>query len=300
IVYGIVQQHGVEGLTLATMMAGVMLLFLGFARLGSVIKYMPYPVTIGFTTGIAVIIAVTQVPDFFGLQIESVPGEFLEKIEVFWASRQTFNPWALGVGGGSLAVILLFPRITHRVPGSLIAILLMTPIVSLLDLPVETIGSRFGKVPNTLPRPHFPDFDFATLQALFPSAVAIAALGAIESLLSAVVADGMIGTRHRSNMELVAQGVANIITPIFGGIPATGAIARTATNIKNGGRTPFAGIIHAVTLLLILLFLGNWAVLIPMPVLAAVLVVVAYHMSEWRLFLNLFSSPRSDLLVLLI
>ncbi|MCA9432184.1 MAG: sulfate permease [Candidatus Omnitrophica bacterium] len=300
IVYGVVQQHGIQGLTLATMMAGGLLVILGIARLGSVIKYMPYPVTVGFTTGIAVIIAVTQVPDFFGLRLATTPGEFLEKIELYWASRETLNPWALGVGASSLGIILIFPKVTHRIPGSLIAILLVTPVVALFNLPVETIGSRFGEVPNSLPKPTLPDFDLANLQSLFPAAVTIASLGAIESLLSAVVADGMIGTRHRSNMELVAQGVANIVTPFFGGIPATGAIARTATNIKNGGRTPIAGMIHAVTLLLILLFFGKWASLIPMPVLAAVLLIVAYNMSEWRLFMNLFSSPRSDLAVLLI
>lgn len=299
VVYGVVQQHGMEGLTVATLMAGVMLLILGFARLGSVIKYIPYPVTVGFTSGIAVIIALTQIPDFLGLDIDSVPSEFVGKLESFWSHRGTFDPWSFGVGASALAIILLLPRLTHRIPGSLVAILAITALVSLLNLPVETIGKRFGEVPNTLPSLQFPAFSLEQIQTLFPVALAIASLGAIESLLSAVVADGMIGTRHRSNMELVAQGVANIVTPLFGGIPATGAIARTATNVKNGGRTPFAGMIHALTLLLILLFFGKWATLIPMPVLAAVLLVVAYNMSEWRLFLKLFGAPRSDLAVLL-
>jgi SulP family sulfate permease len=299
IVFGIVHEHGVVGLTLATMMAGGLLVILGLARLGSVIKYIPYPVTIGFTAGIAVLIGFTQIPDFFGLRIPEMPGEFLEKIEAYWTHAGTWNPWAMAIGMGSILVILYWPRVTHRVPGSLVAILTMTCAVALLDLPVETIGTRFGEVPNTLPRPSLPEFDFQLLKDLVPAALTIASLGAIESLLSAVVADGMIGTRHRSNMELIGQGIANLVTPLFGGIPATGAIARTATNVKNGGRTPFAGMIHSVTLLLILLLFGKWAVLIPMPVLAAVLLVVAYNMSEWHLFVKLFGSPRSDLAVLL-
>jgi len=300
VVYSIVTQFGIDGLILATIMAGVLLMLMGFARLGSVIKYIPYPVTIGFTAGIAVIIAVTQVRDLAGLQIEKVPADFFSKLAAYIRHVDSVNLWALATGGLALATILLWPKVTRRIPGSLVAIVLCTLLVQLLKLPVETIGTRFGAMPQGLPVPHLPPVSRELLAQLFPSALTIALLGAIESLLSAVVADGMTGDRHRSNMELVAQGAANFITPFFGGIPATGAIARTATNIKNGGRTPFAGIIHALTLLLILLFFGRWTAYIPMAALAAVLLVVAYNMSEWRLFLRLFKCPRSDRAVLLI
>ncbi len=300
IVYGIVQQHGYEGLVIATFIAGILILLMGFAGLGAVIKYIPYPVTVGFTTGIALIIFFGQIRDFFGLQISALPADFIDKMMVYAEHLAAINPYALGIGLLSLAIIIFWPRLTHRVPGSLIAILVATAMVQLLNLPVETIGSRFGEVPNHLPAPRLPQLSWELFTKMFSPAVTIALLAAIESLLSAVVADGMLGTRHRSNMELIAQGVANIASPIFGGIPATGAIARTAANIKNGGRTPIAGIIHAITLLLIMLFFGKWAALIPMATLAAILIFVAYNMSEWHLFVNIFRSPRSDVAVLLI
>lgn len=299
VVYSVVSRFGIEGLTLATLLAGVLLMIMGFARLGSVIKYIPYPVTIGFTAGIAVIIAVTQLRDLAGLQIEKVPAEFIGKLTAYARHIGTVNPWALATSALALAILLLWPKVTRRIPGSIIALLICTLVVHLFKLPVETIGSRFGEMPRGLPAPRMPLFSWSLVKELFPSALTIALLGAIESLLSAVVADGMTGRRHRSNMELVAQGAANLVAPFFGGIPATGAIARTATNIKNGGRTPFAGMIHAITLLLILLFFGRWCALIPMAALAAILLVVAYNMSEWRLFVRLFNCPRSDCAVLL-
>ncbi|MDD3276549.1 MAG: SulP family inorganic anion transporter, partial [Kiritimatiellales bacterium] len=278
--------------------AGVMLVVMGICCLGSIIKYLPYPLIIGFTTGIAVIIAVTQIPAFLGMQLETFPGEFIGKLEAIGTHLNLVDPLSAGLGLLALLIMIIWPRVTRRIPGSLIAILVTTLLVTLLKLPVETIGSRFG-VPNHLPAFTVPVISFELMKSLFAPALTIALLAAIESLLSAVVADGMTGQRHRSNMELVAQGIANIVCPFFGGIPATGAIARTATNIKNGGTTPLAGIVHAVTLTLILLFFGRYAALIPMPALAAILLVVAYNMSEWRFFVKLFRSPRSDVLVLL-
>ncbi|HLG32528.1 MAG TPA: sulfate permease [Ignavibacteriaceae bacterium] len=299
IVYGIVQQYGVNGLILATLMAGVILVIMGFAKFGSIIKFIPHPVVVGFTSGIALIIFSSQVKDFFGLNIESVPAEFFEKWIVFSQNLFSFNYWSFFIGAVSLIIIIFFPKITHRIPGSIVAIIAATLLVDIFQLPVETIGSRFGEIPSSFPLPVFPDFDFNVIRNLISPATTIAILAAIESLLSAVVADGMIGGRHRSNMELIAQGAANIVTPLFGGIPATGAIARTATNIKNGGRTPVAGIVHALVLLLIMLFFGSWAKLIPMPALAAVLIIVAYNMSEWRSFVEIFKYPKSDTAVLL-
>ncbi len=299
IVYGIVQQYGMAGLTVATLMAGVMLVLMGVCRLGSVLKYLPYPLIIGFTTGIAVIIAVTQIPAFLGMKLEKFPGEFTGKIEAIGTHLHLIDPLSAELGLLALLIMIIWPRVTRRVPGSLIAILVTTLLVTLLKLPVETIGSRFGAVANHLPVFTFPSVNLELMRGLFQPALTIALLAAIESLLSAVVADGMTGQKHRSNMELVAQGIANIASPLFGGIPATGAIARTATNIKNGGTTPLAGIVHAITLLLILLFFGRYAALIPMSVLAAVLLIVAYNMSELHFFVKLFRSPRSDILVLL-
>jgi len=299
IIYGIVQQYGMAGLTVATLMAGVMLVLMGACRLGSVLKYLPYPLIIGFTTGIAVIIAVTQIPAFLGMKLEKFPGEFVGKLEAIGTHLDLIDPLSAALGLLALLIMIIWPRITRRIPGSLIAILVTTLLVSLLKLPVETIGSRFGSVPNHLPAFVFPSVSLELMRVLFQPALTIALLAAIESLLSAVVADGMTGQRHRSNMELVAQGIANIASPLFGGIPATGAIARTATNIKNGGTTPLAGIVHAITLLLILLFFGQYAALIPMSALAAILLIVAYNMSEWHFFVKLFNSPRSDVLVLL-
>lgn len=300
IIYGIVQQYGYDGLAVATIIAGVLLVAMGLLRMGAFLKFIPYPVTVGFTTGIALIIFSGQIRDFFGLRMESVPADFVEKWAAYIHAATTVNWQALAVGAASLAIVFLWPRITPKIPGSLVAIVLATAAVHLLSLNVETIGSRFGSVPNTLPAPHFPHLTWGLITKMFSPAITIALLAAIESLLAAVVADGMMGTRHRSNMELIAQGIGNIVSPIFQGIPATGAIARTATNIKSGGRTPFSAIIHAVTLLLIMLFFGRWAALIPMPTLAAILIFVSYNMSEYHAFLKLLKSPKSDVAVLLV
>jgi SulP family sulfate permease len=299
IVYGIIQQYGMTGLMIATIMAGIILVIMGFARFGSIIKFIPYPVVVGFTSGIALLIFSTQIKDLFGLAMRSVPSEFHEKWIAYGQSISTLNYYAFGIAALSLLIMIFWPRVTHRIPGSLIAIIVSTLLVHLLQLPVETIGSRFGEIPSNIPEPHFYQINLSVIKNLIAPATTIAILAAIESLLSAVVADGMIGGKHRSNMELIAQGLANIASPIFGGIPATGAIARTATNIKNGGRTPIAGIVHSLTLLLIMLFFGKLAKLIPMATLAAILVIVAYNMSEWRSFKSLLKSPRSDVVVLL-
>jgi SulP family sulfate permease len=299
IVYGIVQVHGIDGLIIATFMAGVMLIIMGFARLGSVIKFIPYSLIIGFTSGIALIIFSSEVKDLFGLKMGAVPADFTDKWKSYILYFHTTQLATVIIGASTIAIITLWPKITRKVPGSLIAILVTTLAMQLLHLPIETIGSKFGGIPSSLPKPAIPRIDFATIKNLIQPAFTIALLGGIESLLSAVVSDGMIGGNHKSNMELVAQGTANIFSSIFGGIPATGAIARTATNVKNGGRTPVAGITHAITLLLILLFFGKWASLIPMATLAGVLVVVAYNMSEWRHFLSVIKGPGSDSAILL-
>ncbi|MGE5313557.1 MAG: SulP family inorganic anion transporter [Acidobacteriota bacterium] len=300
IIYGIVQRYGFDGLATATLIAGVLLVIMGLARLGNLLKFIPYPLTVGFTSGIALIIFSGQVKDFLGLQIANVPADFMEKWYVYFHSFSTLNYWALGIGVLSLLIVMFTPRFSAKVPGSLAAIIVATMLVQYFQLPVETIGSRFGSVPNTLPLPSMPKISWSLVSQMFSPAVTIALLAAIESLLSAVVADGMIGSRHRSNMELIALGTANFFTPFFGGIPATGAIARTATNIKNGGRTPISGIVHSVVLLLIMLLFGRWAALIPMPALAAILIVVAYNMSEWHSFVRIFSTPRSDVLIMVI
>jgi len=299
IVYAIVQRYGVDGLAAATLLAGVILAGFGLARLGGAIKFIPYPVTIGFTSGIALIIFSGEVKDFLGLRMGTVPPEFVEKWRAFGGHLATMSPWAVLVSVLTLAIIVAWPRFNRRIPSPFVALIVTTALVQLLHLPVETIGTRFGVINAALPRPALPAITLAQLPALMGPAFTIALLGAVESLLSAVVSDGMIGGRHRSNMELVAQGLANIASPLFGGIPATGAIARTATNVKNGGRTPVAGITHSVTLLLITLFFGRWAGLIPMATLAGILVVVAYSMSEWRTFVNEFRAPKSDVAVLL-
>ncbi len=299
IVYGIVQQHGLDGLIVATMMAGVILVVLGLARLGTAIKFIPHPVVVGFTSGIALVIFSGEIKDLLGLRMGDVPPDFFARWGAYARNLGNFTPAAVGIGALSLAIIVLWPRVNRKIPGAFVALLATTAIAHLFSLPVETIGSRFGAIPSSLPTPTFPSVSLPMIRSLVGPAFTIAMLGAIESLLSAVVADGMIGGKHRSNMELVAQGVANLATPLFGGIPATGAIARTATNVKNGGRTPVAGMFHAITLLLITLVFGRWAGLIPMATLAAILAVVAYHMSEWRNFRAEFSAPRSDLLVLL-
>lgn len=299
IVYGIIQEYGTTGLAVATIMAGVILVIMGFSKLGSLIKFIPYPVVVGFTSGIALLIFSTQVQDFFGLQIQNVPSEFHEKWLAYFQSFSSINIYVTGIALLSILIMIFWPKITHRIPGSLIAIILTTIVVIVFKLPVDTIGSRFGEIPSNLPSPTYYDINLSVIRNLIGPATVIALLAAIESLLSAVVADGMIGGKHRSNMELIAQGLANIATPIFGGIPATGAIARTATNIKNGGRTPVAGIIHSLTLLLIMLLFGSYAKLIPMATLAAILIMVSYNMSEWHSFKSLLKSPRSDVVVLL-
>jgi SulP family sulfate permease len=300
IIYGIVHQYGYEGLAVATLIAGVLLILMGLFRMGALLKFIPYPVTVGFTTGIALIIFSSQVGDFLGFNLVSPPAGFIEKLVAYREHLNEVNLYALAVGLFSLVVITVWPKITRRLPGMLIAILLATLLVKVFNLPVVTIGSRFGSVPNHLPSPHLPTISLALVREMFSPAVTIAFLAALESLLAAVVADGMMGTRHRSNMELIAQGAGNIGSVLFGGIPATGAIARTATNIKSGGRTPVAGMIHAVVLLLILLFFGKYSALIPMPTLAAILIVVAYNMSEWKEFKDLMRGTKSDLVVLLV
>ncbi len=299
IVYGIVQNYGTTGLAIATIMAGVILVVMGLVKFGSLIKFIPYPVVVGFTSGIALLIFSTQMKDFFGLSIDKVPAEFHEKWIAYFESFSTINYYTLGIALLALIIMIFWPRITHRIPGSLVAIIVTTVLVIVMKLPVDTIGSIFGDIPSDIPAPSSFEINLGVIKNLIGPAMVIALLAAIESLLSAVVADGMIGSKHRSNMELIAQGLANIVTPIFGGIPATGAIARTATNIKNGGRTPVAGIIHAITLLLIMLFFGSYAKLIPMATLAAILIIVSYNMSEWHNFVNLLKSPKSDVAVLL-
>jgi SulP family sulfate permease len=299
IVYGIVQRYGIEGLTIATLMAGVLLIGFGLARLGTAIRFIPHPLITGFTSGIAVIIASGEVKDALGLRIGAVPADFVERLHLFAQHLGTINWAAAGICLASVATIVVWPRVSRRIPGPLIALLATTVAAHVLHLNVETIGSRFGALAAQFPHPVVPHVSYADAVLLVRPAFTIALLGAIESLLSAVVSDGMIGGQHRSNMELVAQGVANIASPLFGGIPATGAIARTATNIKNGGRTPVAGMMHAITVLLITLFFGRWAGLIPMATLAGILLVVAYQMSEWRVFRAELTSPRSDVLVLL-
>jgi SulP family sulfate permease len=299
IVYGIVQTHGINGLIIATFMAGIMLIIMGLARLGAMIKFIPHSLIIGFTSGIALIIFSSQMKDFFGLNMGTVPADFTDKWKEYIRHFNSVNIYSLGLAVATVLIIALWPKVTRKVPGSLIAILLTTAAVQLLNLQVETIGSRFGNISSSLPSAALPSLDFHTIKTLIQPAFTIALLAGIESLLSALVADGMIGGNHRSNMELVAQGTANIFSSLFGGIPATGAIARTATNIKNGGRTPVAGIVHAVTLLLIILFIGKWAALIPMATLAGILIVVAYNMSEWESFISVTKGPRSDVGILL-
>lgn len=306
IVYGVIQQYGISGLTVATIIAGVLLVLLGVFKLGTVIKFIPYPVVVGFTSGIAVTIFTTQMTDVFGLSFggETVPGDFIGKWMLYFKHFNTVNWWNFIVSVTSVIIIAVMPKISKKIPGSLVAIILVTIGVWCLKSffgidSIDTIGDRFS-INSQLPKAEMPALDWEAIKNLFPVAVTIAALGAIESLLSATVADGMISDHHNSNTELIALGVANMVTPIFGGIPATGAIARTMTNINNGGRTPVAGMIHAVVLLLILLFLMPLARFIPMACLAGVLVVVSYNMSGWRSFTALLKNPKSDVIVLLI
>jgi SulP family sulfate permease len=302
IVYGIVQEFGISGLAIATMIAGVMLICMGIFKLGSIIKFIPFPVVVGFTSGIALTIFTTQIKDLLGLQTGELPGDFIHKWITYGKYIGTINYWALGVSLLSILIIVITPKFSKKIPGSLLAIAIVTLIVYFLRekfglTGIETIGDRFT-INASLPHAETPTISFAVIQSLLPTAFTIAMLGAIESLLSATVADGVIGDSHNSNTELIAQGIANVITPIFGGIPATGAIARTMTNINNGGRTPVAGIIHAIVLLLILLFLGNLTRHIPMSCLAGVLVIVSYNMSEWRTFKALLRNSKSDVAVL--
>lgn len=304
IIYGIIHQYGMEGLTIATLMAGVFLILFGFLHLGTIIKFIPYPIVVGFTSGIAVTIFTTQVKDLFGLNIASVPSDFIEKWICYFNNFSTVDLWSSVIGIVSVVIIMLTPKVSKKIPGSLVAIIVMTIAALLLKQfagveSIETIGDRFA-ISNSLPEATVPALSWETIKNLVSPAITIAILGAIESLLSAAVADGVIGDHHNSNTELIAQGVANLASPIFGGIPATGAIARTMTNINNGGRTPIAGIVHAVVLLLIFLFLMPLAKYIPMACLAGVLVVVSYGMSGWRSFLALMKNPKSDVTVLLI
>lgn len=306
IVYGVIQQYGEAGLIIATIMAGVLLILLGAFKLGAIIKFIPYPIIVGFTSGIAVTIFTTQIADIFGLSFggEKVPGDFIGKWLLYFKHFDTINWWNTIVSIASIAIIAFTPRFSKKIPGSLIAIIFITFVVYLLKNyagidSIHTIGDRFS-INAELPKAVVPVLTWESMKGLFPVAITIAVLGAIESLLSATVADGVIGDKHDSNTELIAQGAANIIAPLFGGIPATGAIARTMTNINNGGKTPIAGIIHAAILLLILLFLMPLAQYIPMACLAGVLVIVSYNMSEWRTFRTLMKNPKSDITVLLI
>ena len=304
IVYGIIQNFGIEGLTVATLLAGIFLVLMGVLRLGTVIKFIPYPIIVGFTSGIALTIFTTQVKDLFGMTIDKMPGDFVSKWVVYAQHLGSVSWISLLVGLLSIALIVLTPRVSKKIPGSLVAIVVMTVAAYFLReycgiTGLETIGDRF-EINAALPAPARISLNLDTVHLLLPSAFTIAMLGAIESLLSATVADGVTGDRHRSNTELIAQGAANIIVPVFGGIPVTGAIARTMTNINNGGTTPVAGLIHAAVLLLILLFLGPLTRHIPMACLAGVLVVVSYNMSEWRTFRSLLKNPAHDVMVLLV
>ena len=303
IVYGIIQQYGMSGLCIATFMAGAFLILMGVLHLGTIIKYIPYPIVVGFTSGIALTIFATQIKDLFGLQIESVPAGFIDKWAVYFQNFDTVSWWSLLIGVGSILIIVFTPKISRKIPGSLVAIIVMTIVCLILrNLGVEgieTIGDRFS-ISTELPQAEVPKINWESITRLAQPAMVIAMLGAIESLLSAAVADGVIGDRHDSNQELVAQGIANMVSPLIGGIPATGAIARTMTNINNGGRTPVAGIAHAIVLALIYLFLMPLVKFIPMACLAGILVVVSYNMSEWRSFKAILKNPKSDIIVLLV
>ena len=304
IIYGIIEQYGMSGLTIATFMAGAFLVLFGLLRLGTIIQYIPYPIVVGFTSGIAITIFSTQVKDFFGMQIEKVPSDFVEKWICYANNVSTIDLWSLFIGMLSLVTIIVLPRISKKIPGSLIAIILTTVVALVLRnylgiTSIETIGDRFS-ISSDMPGADVPELSWLTMKGLVQPALTIALLGAIESLLSATVADGVIGDRHNSNNELIGQGIANLVTPIFGGIPATGAIARTMTNINNGGRTPVAGIIHAIVLLLIFLFLMPLAKYIPMACLAGILVMVSYNMCGIPSFLGILRNPKSDITVLLV
>ena len=300
IVVGIISKFGLDGLILATIMAGIILVVMGLCGVGSLIKFIPSTITTGFTAGIAVTLFVQQLKDLLGLEIASVPSEFFERIASYAEHIGTFNPYALLVGGIALVIMIVLPYISEKIPGSLVAIIVTTLVVKIFNLDVATIGSVYGELSNSFPMPSIPKINLSLIGDLISPAFTIAILAAIESLLSCVVSDGMIGSRHRSNTELIAQGVGNIFSGLFGGIPATGAIARTAANVKNGGRTPVAGMVHAITLAIIMVVLMPYAALIPMTTLSAVLIVVAYNMSGWRAFVAMRKAPKSDYAVLII
>ena len=299
IVFGIIQNHGVDGLIIATFMAGIILVLFGLLRFGSLIKYIPYPITVGFTSGIAVTLFSTQVKDFLGLSMTKTPSEFIPKWEAYISHMNTTNLYTLAIGLLALIILIFWPKINKKIPGSLIALIVTTLVVFIFNLPVATIGSQFGKISSNIPMPHIPNLNLNTLKALIGPAFTIALLGGIESLLSAVISDGMIGDKHNSNAELIAQGIANMGSSLFGGIPATGAIARTAANVKNGGRTPISGIVHSITLLLIMLVFMPLAKFIPLTTLSAILIIVSYNMSEWRTFKAILKAPKSDIAILL-
>lgn len=299
IVLGIVNKYGIVGLSIATIMAGIILIIMGFFKLGSLIKYIPYPITTGFTSGIAVVIASTQIKDFFGLPIAKVPGDFIEKIKVYTINMNLINYKALFIGALTILIIYIVPKINKKIPAALIAIIITTIIANLSGLNIATIQSQFGEIKNNISFISFAGINFNTIAELLPAAISIAVLGSIESLLSAVVSDGMIGGNHRSNIELVSQGCANIFSALFGGIPVTGAIARSAANVKNGGRTPIAGIVHSITLLFMMFIFMPFVKYIPMASLAGILLSVAYNMGEWKVFKDIKKFPKSDAFVLL-
>lgn len=299
IVYGIIQLYGIDGLIVATFMAGFLMIAMGLLRLGNLLKFIPYSLIVGFTSGIALIIFSSQVNDFFGFHITKVPADFIDKWIVYFKYFDHINWFAVVIAIVSIMLTIYFQKLIAKIPGSIIAIILTTIVVTVFNIPVDTIESNFGAIPNKMGLPHIPKVSFDTIRALIQPAFAIAILGSIESLLSAVVSDSMIGGKHRSNMELIAMGGANIVSSLFGGIPATGAIARTATNVKNGGRTPIAGIVHALVLLAIMLLFAPYAKLIPMPCLAGILMVVAFNMSEWRQFKSILKGNRADIVIML-
>jgi SulP family sulfate permease len=299
VVYGVLSKHGIDGLIISTILAGFILMLMGIFNFGKIIKFIPYPIVTGFTSGIALTIFSTQIKDFFGLSIKTVPSEFIHKWQSYIFNIESIDLTTTSIGIISLIIIMFWPKVNKKIPGALIALIVTTSIAYFLKLDIETIGSKYGEISSSFPMLSIPSMNFSDIKYLIQPAFTIALLGGIESLLSATVADGMIGAKHRPNTELIGQGMANIASGLFGGIPATGAIARTAANIKNGGRTPIAGIVHSIVLLFIMLVFMPYAKLIPLSSLAAILIVVAYNMSEWREFKNLLSSPKSDIFVLL-
>ncbi|WP_081712282.1 SulP family inorganic anion transporter [[Clostridium] dakarense] len=300
IVYGVVKTYGITGLITATMMSGIILVVMGLLKFGYLIKYVPQTITVGFTSGIAVTLLTTQLKDFFGLSIKDVPAEFIEKVKSYIENISTFDIASFLIGIACIFILVYWPKVNKKIPASIIVLILSTLVVNLFNLPTDTIGSRFNEISSSIPKPQIPHIDLQTITTLIKPAITIALLGAIESLLSCVVSDNMINDKHDSNMELVAQGLGNMASSIFGGIPATGAIARTAANVRNGGKSPISGMVHAITLLLIMVVLMPLAKLIPMTTLAAILIVVSYNMGEWSHFRKLLSSSKSDVLVLVV